>query len=47
MSITTFIPEVWSARLLDNLNKNLVFANLVNRDYEGEIKQYGDKVHIN
>lgn len=47
MAITSFIPEVWSARLLDNLNKNLVFANLVNRDYEGEIRQYGDTVHIN
>jgi len=28
------------------LDKNLVFGKLVNRDYQGEIKQYGDTVHI-
>lgn len=47
MSVQTFIPEVWSARLLENLDKNLVYANLLNRDYEGDISQYGDTVHIN
>lgn len=47
MAITTFIPKVWSARLLANLEKALVFAPLFNRDYEGEIAQYGDTVHIN
>lgn len=47
MSIVTFIPEIWSARLLANLNPSMVYANLLNRDYEGEIKNVGDKVHIN
>lgn len=47
MPITTFIPEVWSARLLAHLDKNLIYANLVNRDYEGEIAAFGDTVHIN
>lgn len=47
MAITTFIPEVWDARILANLQKALVYANLVNRDYEGEITQMGDTVHIN
>ena len=47
MAITTFIPEVWSARLLAHLDKNLIYANLVNRDYEGEIAAFGDTVHIN
>lgn len=46
MAIKTFIPEVWSARILENLNKTLVYTNLVNRDYEGEITQYGDTVHV-
>lgn len=46
MSVATFIPEVWSARLISHLDKNHVFANLVNRDYEGEISEYGDTVHI-
>lgn len=47
MSIATFIPKVWSARLLEHLRKNLVVANLFNRNYEGEIAQMGDTVHIN
>lgn len=47
MAITTFIPELWSARLLEKLSNELVYGNLVNRDYEGEISQAGDTVHIN
>lgn len=42
-----FIPTIWSARLLANLDKNLVFEQMVNTDYEGEIKGYGDTVKIN
>lgn len=47
MSVATFIPELWNARLLYALEKAHVAANLVNRDYEGEIRQQGDTVHIN
>ncbi len=47
MSVQSFIPKLWSARLLAHLDKAHVVANLVNRDYEGEIKQYGDTVNIN
>lgn len=47
MALTTFIPELWNARLLNALDKAHVFAGLVNRDYEGEIKKQGDTVHIN
>ncbi|TCS80373.1 phage capsid protein [Tepidibacillus fermentans] len=47
MAITNFIPQIWAARLLENLRKNLVFGNVVNRDYEGEIRNYGDTVKIN
>lgn len=46
MSIETFIPEVWSAKLQMHLDKSYVLGGLVNRDYEGEIAQYGDTVHI-
>jgi len=42
-----FIPTLWSARLLANLDKNLVALQFVNRDYEGEITGYGDTVKIN
>jgi hypothetical protein len=49
MSINNFIPTVWSARILEALRKALVYgqANIVNRDYEGEISAYGDTVKIN
>ena len=40
------IPKIWSARILENLKNSLVYANLLNRDYEGEIKQFGDTVKI-
>lgn len=48
MAITYFQPEVWSATLLSTLSKSLVYAGApcVNRNYEGEIAQYGDTVHI-
>ncbi|MDO4483592.1 MAG: P22 phage major capsid protein family protein [Clostridia bacterium] len=46
MAISNFIPQVWSARLQENLHKALVFGKLCNRHYEGDIAQYGDTVHI-
>jgi|SRR5690625_965798 len=42
-----FIPTIWSARLLANLDKSLVGLQMVNRDYEGEISAFGDTVKIN
>lgn len=47
MSVKNFIPQIWSARLLAHLDKIHVYAGLVNRDYEGEITQFGDTVKIN
>ena len=46
MAIENFIPEVWSANLLLELQKNLVYGSVCNRDYEGDISQSGDTVHI-
>jgi N4-gp56 family major capsid protein len=46
VSILNFRPEIWSANLLVALRKNLVYGDLVNRDYEGEITQAGDTVRI-
>ncbi|MFF4610312.1 N4-gp56 family major capsid protein [Streptomyces albidoflavus] len=48
MAVDTFIPEVWSAELLTALQKSLVFAQapVSNRNYEGDIANYGDTVHI-
>ena len=47
MSVRNFIPTVWSAKLFQELDKAHVLVNLANRDYEGEIKSYGDQVKIN
>ena len=47
MAVTNFIPELWSARLLQSLEKTHVAETTVHRDYEGEIRQQGDTVHIN
>lgn len=41
-----FIPEIWSKKLNNMLEKNCVMLQCVNRNWEGEIKQQGDKVKI-
>lgn len=46
MSVTSFIPEVWSAAIIEALRKAFVYQCLVNRDYEGEVANAGDTVHI-
>jgi N4-gp56 family major capsid protein len=48
MAITNFIPEVWSAKLLLALRHAHVYAagGVINREYEGEISDFGDTVHI-
>lgn len=47
--LNNFIPTIWSAKLLTALSKALVYGQtgIVNRDYEGEIRQAGDSVKIN
>lgn len=42
-----FIPEVWAANIEREREKMLVAVKNCNRDYEGEIKSFGDKVKIN
>ncbi|MEM0952469.1 MAG: P22 phage major capsid protein family protein [Cyanobacteria bacterium P01_H01_bin.74] len=46
MPLTNFIPEVWSKKLLKIFDKTAVMANLVNRDFEGDITKAGDVVHV-
>lgn len=48
MAITNFVPEVWSAKIWEQLETNLVYGGprVVNRDYEGDISEAGDTVHI-
>ena len=45
-SYSAFIPEIWSAKLNNMLTKECVMLQCVNRNYEGEIKNQGDKVKI-
>lgn len=47
MALTNFIPELWSDRLFVKLRNALVMGALCQRDYEGEIRNYGDTVKIN
>lgn len=42
----TFIPEIWSGKLIEKFYASTVLAAISNTDYEGEIKSHGDKVKI-
>lgn len=42
----TFIPEIWSSKLIDKYYDATVLAAIANTDYEGEISAYGDTIHI-
>ena len=42
----TFIPEIWSGKMLEKFYSATVLAAISNTDYEGEIKDKGDKVII-
>jgi hypothetical protein len=42
----TFIPEIWSSKLVDKFYDATVLAAIANTDYEGEIKSYGDTINI-
>jgi hypothetical protein len=40
-----YIPEVWAAESLMILTNNLIAANLVHRDFEDEVANFGDVVN--
>lgn len=42
----TFIPELWSGKMIEKFYDATVLAAISNTDYEGEIKKFGDKVKI-
>src|SRR5262245_11090396 len=42
----TFIPVLWSTKLIEKFYASTVLAAISNTDYEGEIKNKGDKVII-
>jgi hypothetical protein len=48
MTFRSFIPEIWDANILSALQKKLVYGStmVTNKDYEGDIAEKGDTVHI-
>lgn len=46
LAATGFIPEIWSGKLIEKFYASTVLAAISNTDYEGEIKNQGDKVII-
>lgn len=46
MSYQTFKPEIWAELTNRNLNKQLVFGALANRNYEGKIENMGSSVRV-
>ncbi len=44
--LSAFIPQIWSKRVLTRLDQLNVMLPLVNRDYEGDIRDYGDTVWV-
>src|SRR6188508_137930 len=46
LSATGFIPEIWSGKMIEKFYHTTVLGAISNTDYEGEIKNYGDKVII-
>ena len=46
MSLDPAIAQIWAGRLLQNLNRDHVFASLLTREYEGDIGNVGDSVRI-
>lgn len=46
VSPVNFIPELYSKKVLRNFYESVVYPEIFNTDYEGEIKGQGTKVHI-
>jgi len=47
MSITNFIPQIWSTKILRTLEDNLVAKRICTLEAEGDIKKFGDTVIFN
>lgn len=46
MAITNYIPSIWHGSLLENLHQNTFVIPTLNREYEGDITNGGETVHI-
>jgi N4-gp56 family major capsid protein len=45
-TVDAFIPEIWSQEIIYQTNNASVFGGLVRRDFDGEIANEGDVVHV-
>lgn len=45
MTLTHFIPELWSASILENFHRDTVLVGMANREYEKDFTA-GSKIHI-
>ncbi|MFC1855024.1 phage capsid protein [Thermodesulfobacteriota bacterium] len=45
-SVDAFVPEVWSKEIIYQTTNASIFASLSRRDFDGEIENKGDTVHI-
>lgn len=43
---SVYIPEIWSGKMIKEFYDTTVFAAISNTEYEGEIKDMGDKLYI-
>jgi hypothetical protein len=46
MSVSSFVPQIWSASILRGFEKASVFTSCLSREYSGEIKSQGDTVKV-
>lgn len=48
MAIANFVPEFWSAAVMQPFQENLVYAqpSVANTDFQGTLAQMGDTVHV-
>jgi hypothetical protein len=45
-ALSRFIPAIYSKKTLRKFLNDTVFQDICNRDFEGEVKKYGDTVYI-
>ena len=45
-SSSNYIPEIWAGKLIEKFYKTTVFGAISNTNYQGVIKNQGDKVYI-
>jgi len=45
-TVAAFIPEIWSKEVILSATNRMVMGKLVRTDFDGDIKQFGDTVHV-